>query len=134
MVCGVNMIELDFTKNNGLVPVIAQDYETKEILMQAFMNKDAWNQTLKLNRAVYFSRSRNKLWRKGESSGNVQKIKEIRVDCDLDSVVLLVEQVGGAACHKGYRSCYYRTVEGNNLKETGELIFNPEEVYNKLSD
>ncbi len=129
MVSGVNMIELDFSKNSGLVPVITQDYKTKEILMQAYMNKDAWNQTLKLNRAVYFSRSRNKLWRKGESSGNVQNIKEIRVDCDLDSVLLLVEQVGGAACHKGYRSCYYRTVENNKLKETGELIFNPDEVY-----
>lgn len=129
------MIKLDFEKNNGLVAVITQDYKTKEVLMQAYMNKDAWEHTLKLKKAVYFSRSRNKLWKKGESSGNVQIVKEIRVDCDLDSVLLLVEQKGGAACHKGYRSCYYRTVESeDSLKVTGELIFDPKEVYNKLSD
>lgn len=129
------MIELDFAKNNGLVAVITQDYVTKEVLMQAYMNKEAWEETLKLNRAVYFSRSRNKLWRKGESSGNIQIVKEIRVDCDLDSVLLFVDQKGGAACHMGYRSCYYRTVENEDkLKITGELIFNPEDVYNKNSD
>lgn len=123
------MIELDFNKNSGLVAVIAQDYSTKEILMQAYMNKEAWNETLKTGKAVYFSRSKNRLWKKGESSGNVQIVKEIRVDCDLDSVVLLIEQKGGAACHMGYRSCFYRTVEKDELKITGELIFNPDEVY-----
>lgn len=132
---GVEMIELDFEKNNGLVAVITQDHKTKEILMQAYMNKEAWEETLKTNRAVYFSRSRNKLWRKGESSGNTQTVKEIKVDCDLDSVLLMVDQIGGAACHKGYRSCYYRTVENeDSLKVTGELVFNPDDVYKKLSD
>lgn len=123
------MIKLDFDKGNGLIPVITQDYKTKEILMQAYMNKEAWEITLKENRAVYYSRSRNKLWKKGETSGNVQIVKEIRVDCDLDSILLLVEQIGGAACHVGYRSCYYRTVKNNSLDITGELIFNPKEVY-----
>ncbi len=123
------MIELDFDKNNGLVAVIAQDFETKEILMQAYMNKEAWNITLETRQAVYFSRSRNRLWKKGESSGNVQIIKEIKVDCDLDSVVLLVDQIGNAACHVGYKSCFYRTVEDNDLKIKGDLIFDPKEVY-----
>lgn len=123
------MINLDFKKGNGILPVITQDYTSKEILMQAYMNEEAWNETLKTNRAVYFSRSRNRLWRKGESSGNFQIIKEIKVDCDLDSILIIVEQIGGAACHKGYRSCYYRTVENGDLKITGEIIFDPKEVY-----
>lgn len=125
------MINLDFEKNGGLVPVIAQDYKSKEILMQAYMNKEAWEITLETNRAVYYSRSRKSLWKKGEISGNIQLVKEIRVDCDLDSVILLVEQVGGAACHNGYESCYYRTVNNNELKTIGTLIFDPAEVYKK---
>lgn len=123
------MINLDFKKGNGLLPVITQDYTSKEILMQAYMNEEAWNETLKTNRAVYFSRSRNKLWRKGESSGNFQIIKEVKVDCDLDSILIIVDQIGGAACHKGYRSCYYRTVDNDELKITGKLVFDPKEVY-----
>ena len=123
------MIELDFDKGNGLLPVITQDYKTGEILMQAYMNKDAWKETLETYRAVYFSRSRNSLWRKGESSGNIQIVKEILVDCDLDSIILKVDQIGGAACHKGYRSCYYRTVKDNKLEITGDLVFDPKDVY-----
>lgn len=125
------MIELDFTKGGGLLPVITQDYLTGEILMQAFMNEEAWKETLKTYRAVYFSRSRNSLWRKGESSGNVQIVKEIKVDCDLDSILIKVEQIGGAACHKGYRSCYYRTVKNGKLEVTGDLVFDPKVVYKK---
>ena len=123
------MIELDFEKGNGLLPVIAQDVETNEILMLAYMSKEAWENTLKTGKATYFSRSRNKLWVKGESSGNVQIVKEILVDCDNDTVVLKIEQKGDAACHTGYRSCFYRKVEGNKLVTVGKKIFNPKEVY-----
>lgn len=126
------MIELDFTKgNNGLLPAIAQDFETKEILMLAYVNKEAFQQSVETGKAHYWSRSRNKIWLKGESSGHVQMIHEIRVDCDQDTVIYLVKQVGGAACHKGYVSCFYRRVQGNDLQITGEKIFNPEEVYKK---
>lgn len=125
------MINLDFKKGNGLLPVITQDFKTGEILMQAYMNEEAWTETLNTNRAVYYSRSRNSLWRKGESSGNIQIIKEVKVDCDLDSILIKVEQIGGAACHKGYRSCYYRTVQNGELEITGEIIFDPKEVYKK---
>lgn len=131
MESGKLMIELDFKKGEGLIPAITQDYKTKEILMQAYINKEAWDETLKTGVAVYFSRSRNQLWKKGETSGNVQIIKDIKVDCDLDSVIYLVEQIGGAACHKGYESCYYRTVKGDSLEITGKLIFDPKEVYKK---
>lgn len=123
------MINIDFKKGNGLVPVITQDYKTGDILMQAYMNEEAWNETLNTDRAVYYSRSRSSLWRKGDTSGNVQLVKEIRVDCDLDSILLIVEQIGGAACHEGYRSCYYRTVKDNKLVVTGDLVFDPKEVY-----
>jgi phosphoribosyl-AMP cyclohydrolase len=108
-----------------LVPVIAQDAETKEVLMLAYMNQEALQKTLKTGKAHYWSRSRNKLWLKGESSGHVQKVKEIRVDCDQDAILLKVEQVGGA-CHMGYRSCFYRTMDGQVV---GEKIFEPDEVY-----
>ncbi|UDQ97560.1 phosphoribosyl-AMP cyclohydrolase [Lentisphaerota bacterium WC36G] len=125
-------IDLDFNKCE-LIPVIAQDAETSEILMMAYINKEAWEETLKTNKATYWSRSRNELWRKGESSGHFQEIKEILVDCDLDTVIFKVTQHGGAACHKGYRSCFYRTVnkEQNDLIVTGELVFDPKEVYKK---
>jgi phosphoribosyl-AMP cyclohydrolase len=123
------MIELDFKKSNGLLPVIAQDSETNEILMLAYMNEEAWENTLKTRKATYFSRSRNKLWVKGESSGNVQIVKEILVDCDNDTIVLKIEQKGDAACHTGYRSCFYRKVEGNKLVTVGKKVFDPKEVY-----
>lgn len=125
------MITLDFNKINGLVPAIVQDYKTGEILMLAFMNQDAWAKTLATGKATYFSRSRQKLWVKGETSGNIQIIKEILVDCDEDTVLLKVEQIGKAACHTGYRSCFYRKVEDGSLNNIGELIFNPDEVYKK---
>lgn len=125
------MIELKFAERGGLIPAIAQDYKTGEILMQAFLSPEAWEETLKSGKAVYFSRSRNRLWRKGEESGNVQIIKEILVDCDADSVIFKVEQIGGAACHTGHCSCYYRKVAGDTLIEMSKPVFDPEKVYKK---
>lgn len=123
------MIELDFTKLDGLVPAVAQDYKTGEILMVAFMNKEAFELTLKTGIVHYWSRSRKQLWKKGESSGNVQEVKEIRIDCDNDCVLLKINQIGDAACHTGYRSCFYRVVESGDLKVDGVKIFNPEDKY-----
>jgi len=108
--------ELNFDKLQGLVPAIAQDFRTGEVLMLAFMNPEAWEATLATGKATYFSRTRNCLWVKGETSGHVQWIREIRIDCDNDTVLLRVEQVGGAACHTGHRSCFHRRLsEGNAL-------------------
>lgn len=121
--------KLDFKKGNGLIPAIAQDYETGEVLMLAYMNKQAFDETVKTMRATYYSRSRQTLWKKGETSGHVQHVKEIRVDCDNDTVLLKVDQVGGAACHKGYKSCFFSKVEDNELKIVESKIFDPKEVY-----
>jgi phosphoribosyl-AMP cyclohydrolase len=123
------MMELDFKKGNGLIPAIAQDFETGEIIMLAYMNKEAFEKTLKTGKATYFSRSRDKLWVKGETSGNFQSVKEILVDCDNDTVVLKIRQKGEAACHTGYRSCFYRKVDGNNLVTVGKKVFDPKKVY-----
>ena len=123
------MIGLNFEKGNGLVPAIAQDAETGEILMLAYINKEAWENTLKTGKATYFSRSRNKLWKKGETSGHVQVVKEIRVDCDNDAVILKINQVGEGACHEGYRSCFYRKAEGDKLVTVGKKVFDPKKVY-----
>ncbi len=120
-----------FKKGEGLVPVIAQDWQTGEVLMMAYMNREAWSRTLETGKVHYWSRSRGKLWLKGESSGHVQVVKEIRVDCDGDTVLVKVEQMGGAACHTGYRSCFYRRVDGSSLVVDGEKVFDPEEVYGK---
>lgn len=125
------MIKLDFTKFDGLLPAIVQDYESLEVLMVAFMNQEAWDTTLKTGKATYFSRSRKKLWVKGESSGNVQFVKEIRVDCDNDTVLLKVEQIGGAACHLGYKSCFFTKIENGEAITIGEPLFDPDEVYKK---
>jgi phosphoribosyl-AMP cyclohydrolase len=122
--------EPDFTKGNGLVPVIVQDSETRDVLMLAYMNSVAWCATLETGKATYWSRSRNALWVKGEQSGNVQRVKEIFMDCDDDTILLLVEQVGGAACHTGHRSCFYRRIlPGGRVESVGERLFDPEEVY-----
>ncbi len=125
------MIELDFSKFDGLLPAIAQDAETSEVLMVAFMNEEAWKHTLATGTATYWSRSRNKLWVKGESSGHVQHVREIRIDCDNDTVLLKVEQVGGAACHLGYKSCFFRKIENGEAVTVGQPLFNPDEVYKK---
>ena len=128
------MIQLDFKKAGGLIPAVAQDAVTGEVLMLAYLNEEAWRETLATGRAVYFSRS-GKLWRKGEESGNVQIIREIRVDCDADTVLFKVEQKGGAACHTGHRSCFYRRVKDDRtLEETDAPLFDPQEVYGKASE
>lgn len=124
-------IELDFSKFAGIVPAIVQDFETGEVLMLAFMNKEAWELTLSTGKATYFSRSRQKLWIKGETSGHVQLVKEIRIDCDNDSVLLKIKQVGNAACHTGYKSCFHKQIENGFVKITGKPLFDPEEVYKK---
>ncbi len=123
------MVELDFEKTNGLIPAIAQDAETGEVLMLAYMNQASFNETLASGKATYYSRSRNTLWKKGETSGHVQHVREIRVDCDHDTVLMKVEQVGGAACHKGYKSCFFKIVENNEYKIVEERVFDPEKVY-----
>jgi phosphoribosyl-AMP cyclohydrolase len=105
------LLKLDFTKLNGLLPAIVQDYQTGEVLMLAFMNPESWKATLETGMATYWSRTRQTLWKKGETSGNLQVVKEIRVDCDDDTVLLKVEQIGGVACHTGKRSCFYRYVD-----------------------
>jgi phosphoribosyl-AMP cyclohydrolase len=125
------MIKLDFNKTGGLVPAIAQDYQTGEILMLAYMNPDAFNATLSTGKATYYSRSRQTLWVKGETSGNMQLIKEIWIDCDDDTVLLKVEQLGGAACHTGHRNCFYKKIEDGSIRIMGEPIFDPGEVYDK---
>ena len=123
------MIALDFSKLDGLVPAVAQDAKTGEVLMVAFMNKESWELTLSTGIMHYWSRSRSKLWKKGESSGNVQLVKELRIDCDEDCVLAKIEQMGDAACHTGYRSCFYRVVEKGELRTDGVLVFDPEKVY-----
>ena len=124
------MLPLDFSKaEDGLIPAIAQDVTSGEVLMLAYMNAESWEETVRTGRAGYYSRSRKKLWRKGEESGNVQLVREILVDCDLDTIVMKVEQIGGAACHKGYRSCFYRELKDGEVRECSPLVFDPKEVY-----
>jgi phosphoribosyl-AMP cyclohydrolase len=123
------VIKIDFKKGDGLVPVIVQDHETGEVLMLAYMNDLSWKKTLETGKATYWSRSRNELWVKGETSGHVQIVKEILVDCDADTLLLKVSQRGGAACHTGYRSCFYRRVSNGMTEVIGELVFKPEDVY-----
>ena len=126
------MIELDFSKGNGLLPAIAQDYRSGKVLMLAYINQESWEKTLETREAHYWSRSRQELWHKGGTSGHVQKIREIYTDCDNDTVVFKVEQMGGAACHLGYESCFYKKVDRNgNVAVVGEKMFDPDKVYKK---
>lgn len=120
----------DFAKGAGLVPTIAQDAASGEVLMLAYMNEEAWNATLRTGEVHYYSRSRKCLWHKGGTSGHVQKVVSIRLDCDLDTVLVLVEQVGGAACHTGRRSCFYheRNAQGE-WRDCSPMVFDPKEVY-----
>ncbi|HVL11674.1 MAG TPA: phosphoribosyl-AMP cyclohydrolase [Gemmata sp.] len=122
---------INFDKAGGLVPAVAQDAETGEVLMLAWMNREAFDETVRTGRAVYFSRSRNKLWRKGEESGHVQEVVGVYVDCDADTVLLKVRQVGGAACHEGYKSCFFRKLEAGELAVVGDRVFDPKQVYGK---
>lgn len=122
----------DFSKTD-LIPVIAQDAQTGDVLMLAYMNQEAFEETLKTGRVCYYSRSRKKLWRKGEESGNVQQVQEIYFDCDADTLLVKVNQIGGAACHEGYRSCFFRklTPTGDGFEVVGERVFDPAAVYKK---
>ncbi len=120
----------DFAKGDGLLPAIAQDHASGRVLMLAWMNEEAFDETLRRGKAVYFSRSRNKLWRKGEQSGHQQTVHEIRVDCDADTILLMVEQVG-AACHEGYESCFFRTVSDQGIEVVDERLKDPADIYGK---
>jgi phosphoribosyl-AMP cyclohydrolase len=123
------MLTLNFNKQGGLIPAVTQDFRTGEILMVAFMNQAAWEATLATGQATYYSRSRKSLWVKGETSGHVQIVKEILIDCDDDAIVLKIEQIGGAACHTGHRSCFHKRVQDGSVHITGQPIFDPKEVY-----
>jgi phosphoribosyl-AMP cyclohydrolase len=119
----------NFDKGEGLIPAVVQDEETGEVLMLAYMNKEAWLKTLATGKAHYWSRSRQSLWLKGETSGHIQLVREVRLDCDEDTVLLKVKQVGAAACHTGYRSCFYRKWDDGDFVIVGETVFDPKEVY-----
>ncbi len=120
---------LDFNKTNGIIPAIAQDADTGQVLMLAWMNAEAFAETVRTGKACYFSRSRNRLWRKGEESGHVQEVRGIFIDCDADTVLLKVKQLGGAACHEGFASCFFREVKGDELEVIAERVFDPKAVY-----
>jgi phosphoribosyl-AMP cyclohydrolase len=124
-------MNIDFDRAGGLVAAIAQDFRTGEVLMIAWMNRAAFEETVRTGRAVYFSRSRGKLWRKGEESGHVQEVKEIFVDCDADAILLKVNQLGGAACHEGYKSCFFRKLDAGEWQTVAERVFDPATVYKK---
>jgi phosphoribosyl-AMP cyclohydrolase len=123
------MFDPDFNKGGGILPAIVQDDETGEVLMLAYMNREAWLKTLETGKATFWSRSRNALWLKGETSGHFQLVREVRMDCDDDTILLKVRQMGGAACHTGYRSCFYRKLVNGVVENAGVRIFNPEDVY-----
>lgn len=125
------MQEPDFDKRGGLVTAIAQDADTGEVLMVAYMNREAWQRTLATRVASYWSTSRNALWVKGETSGNVQEVAEVRVDCDADAVLLKVRQRGGSACHEGYKSCFFRRVDDAGWQVTAQRVVDPAQLYGK---
>lgn len=124
--------EVNFDKD-GLVPVIAQDHATGKVLMIAWMNREALQLTQSTKQAVYWSRSRKKLWQKGEESGHVQKIHEIRLDCDEDVVLILVEQVGGIACHTGRQNCFFKKLDNDKWQIDQPVIKNPEDIYKPVA-
>lgn len=122
---------LDFEKADGLLPAVVQDYRSGEVLMVAYMNDDAFALTRRTGKMHYYSRSRGRIWMKGETSGHVQEVKEILIDCDEDAAVFKIKQIGGAACHTGYRSCFYRRLEqgGGLTMIEDEKVFDPAQVY-----
>ena len=122
------MQKIDFAKGGGLVPVIVQDYRSREVLMMAYMNREAWAKTQKTRKAHYYSRSRGRIWLKGEESGHFQEVKGILMDCDNDTLLLKVKQAGGA-CHLGYRSCFFRKKAKRDWRIAARRVFRPEEVY-----
>ncbi|TWT73736.1 phosphoribosyl-AMP cyclohydrolase [Posidoniimonas polymericola] len=123
------MAEPAFTDPTTLLPAVAQDAASGQVLMLAYMNREAYEETLRTGRAVYYSRSKQRLWRKGEQSGNEQLVEQVLIDCDADAIVLRVKQLGGAACHTGHQSCFYREVTDQGLRVVGERVFNPDDVY-----
>ena len=125
----MNWLDKKKWDNDGLVPAIAQDHATGRILMMAWMNREALELTAKEQRAIYYSRSRQKLWRKGESSGHVQKLHELRLDCDSDVIVMQVEQIGGIACHTGRESCFYKVYENNDWVDVDPVLKDPSDIY-----
>ena len=124
---------IDFAKGNGLVPVIVQDYQSRDVLMVAYMNEEAWRKTNETGKAHYYSRSRKGLWFKGEESGNFQEVKDAFIDCDNDTILLQVNQIGGAACHEGYHSCFFRKQADGDWNVIAERVFDPKKVYKKPS-
>ena len=122
---------IDFQKSGGMIPVIIQDFKSGEVLMLAYMNEEAYSLSESTGFAHYWSRSKNRIWKKGESSGHVQEIKEIRIDCDGDTILMKVRQIGDAACHEGYRSCFFRRMINNDTVIDGVKVFEPSEVYDK---
>jgi phosphoribosyl-AMP cyclohydrolase len=128
------MIELDFDKGNGLLPTITQDHKSGKVLMLAYSSQQSFEKTLETQEAHYWSRSRQELWHKGGTSGNVQKIKNIFVDCDNDTILFVVEQIGGAACHTGHETCFHKIIDKNGeARIIGKKLFDPEKVYGKKS-
>jgi phosphoribosyl-AMP cyclohydrolase len=123
------MNELDFKKTGGLIPAIVQDADTGAVLMMAYLNPEAWEATRSTLKATFWSRSRQELWVKGLTSGNVQHVKEIYIDCDNDAVLLKVKQIGGAACHTGHNSCFFKRMQGDTIEIVGKPVFDPKEVY-----
>jgi len=127
-----NRIKLDFSKGGGLLPAIAQDHDSGKVLMLAYINEASWQKTLESGEAHYWSRTRQEIWHKGGTSGHVQKIREIYADCDNDTVLFRVDQIGGAACHTGHETCFHQRVEGDgSVTVVGEQIFDPKKVYGK---
>ncbi len=125
-----NRINLDFSKGDGLLPAICQDAASGKVLMMAYINQAAWEKTLETGEAHYFSRSRQEIWHKGGTSGHVQRIKEIYADCDDDTVLYCVEQIGGAACHTGHETCFHKKIDNDgSVTVVGEKVFDPKKVY-----
>jgi len=123
------MVSKDFEKQGGVVPCIAQDATTRQVLMLGYMNREAFEETLRTGCVCYFSRSRNRLWRKGEESGRVQKLRSAYFDCDSDTLLVVVDQIGGAACHEGFPTCFFRRIDGDAATVVAERIFDPATVY-----
>ncbi len=121
--------KIDFAKTDGIIPAIIQDAADKEVLMLGYMNDEAFDLTVKTGLCHFWSRSKKRIWMKGETSGHTQIVKEMHLDCDSDTLLIKVIQNGKAACHEGYRSCFFRKIEGNAAIVDGERIFNPDEVY-----